>query len=148
MVRDVMMESGNLRMVGSPFLPVRASEVSLDPGYYDDLGRPGERASALPSIESSVVTGPFLRLFIPYRPSQFDPRILERCPELEPVGGGSLRLVRSSRADSIHAKRVARSRAALACVANLWSITLDGGAMEVDPVFAPIRSRGCGGSST
>ncbi len=55
---------------------------------------------------------------------------------MEPVGSAGVRLVRSYRADSTEVERVARSRSALACAGGLWSVTLNGRRLEVEPVFA------------
>lgn len=55
----------------------------LDPQHYADQRHPSGARAPLPFIQSEVVEGDYLRLFIPYRPGRENPAVKQACPELE-----------------------------------------------------------------
>jgi hypothetical protein len=57
------------------------SERVVGTAYYDDTRNP-DRDDALPYIQSVVVTGPYLRLVVPYRPRSDDDALRTGCPAL------------------------------------------------------------------
>jgi hypothetical protein len=77
----------------------------VDPSHYDDQRDPGiDRAVAY--IQSSVVTGPYLKLVVPYRPGDDDAALRLRCPAI--------------------AAKLAADAAALACLTEVHAIRIDG----------------------
>lgn len=83
--------------------------------YYDTLRRDGETALGAPSIQSDIVTDPYVRLFVPYRPSRHDAALRRACPGLRPTPG-----------DADAPGAAAADDAVLACAARLHAVTLDG----------------------
>jgi hypothetical protein len=76
-------------------------------GHYDDERNPA-RGQAVPYIQSAIVPGPYLKLVVPYQPGRDDPALRHACPAILLLKGG------------------ARSAAALACLADLHAVHLDG----------------------
>ncbi|HEY0777052.1 MAG TPA: hypothetical protein VGD56_03705, partial [Gemmatirosa sp.] len=98
----------------------RAAVVTAD--YYESL-RGDPAPMGVPSIQSDVVTDPYVRLFVPYRPIQHNPAMRRACPTLQPLDD-----------DDDGARGTAADLAVLACAAKLHAVALDG-----RPVAAPFR---------
>ncbi len=81
--------------------------------HYDSLRGDGVPLGT-PSIQSDVVTDPYVRLFVPYRPIAHNPSLRRVCPALRPP----------SRDDGSAA--AAGDDAVLACAAKLHAVALDG----------------------
>lgn len=77
----------------------------LDSAHYDDQRDPS-RDAAVPYIQSMVVTSPYLRLLVPYRPDRDTSAMQQACPR--------------GAADAQHAQND------LDCLASLHALTLDG----------------------
>lgn len=92
----------------------RPGVVTAD--YYDALRRDGGGTSGAPSIQSDVVTDPYVRLFVPYRPERHDAALRRACPGLRPPPAGRDEGPGAATADD----------AVLACAAKLHAVTLDG----------------------
>lgn len=83
---------------------------------YESLAASGGvGALATPSIQSEVVTDPYVQLFVPYRPSRHDPALVRVCPGLRPPPSDPSALATP-----------ASSAAVLACADRLHAVTLDG----------------------
>jgi hypothetical protein len=89
------------------------SADNLHPPFYDTLRDDAPTLTPMPFINGPVVEGPYLRLFIPYRPRRFDAVVRAHCAGVE-AGG-----------------------ATLACLAKQIPVHLDGGAVD----FAPVAAR-------
>jgi hypothetical protein len=94
-------------------LPSERSESAarLDPNRYDSL-RGEATLDPQPFIADPVVGGPYLKLFVPYIPRRHNAAMARSCPEALP----------NVNADG---------EAALACLARLQPLTLDGKAITV-----------------
>lgn len=80
----------------------------VNPVYYDDQ-RNAERDAALPYIQSVVISGPYLRLVVPYQPERDEGALIGSCPA-----------AMSSSDDDAHASAI------LACLQAQRSVALDG----------------------
>ena len=84
----------------------------LDVRRYDSLRGDAATLDPQPSIPDPVVTGPYLKLFIPYVPRRYNPALEKACPEAMPA-------------------RNTDGAAALACMRKLQPLTLDGAVVDV-----------------
>jgi hypothetical protein len=94
----------------------QGDERTLVPEYYADQRSQGSSLSPLPYISSETVSGDYLRLFIPFRPTRDNPALAEHCPQ---------------------AAQPAQERApgvVLDCLALLYPLALDGVTIA-DPRF-------------
>jgi len=73
------------------------------------LGRDPARDRALPYVQSSVITGPYLKLVVPYRPRHDEPAMLATC---------------GHRTAGLEGEALAIAQ--LACLHDLHAVTLDG----------------------
>ena len=101
---------------------VGRSRTVLPEHYADQRGGEGSLAP-MPYIDSAVVRGDYVRLFIPYRPTRDNPALRRTCPQVleAPVGD-------DPRRDS------AAIGATLDCLAGIYPLALDGVAIG-DPRF-------------
>jgi hypothetical protein len=92
LVKDVLIANDAVSTDSYAYLPEGFESRSLRHSVYENL-RPadGEYGNA-PSIQSDVVTGPYLKLFIPYSPARMNRAMSERCPGLPVLGGTGLRM--------------------------------------------------------
>jgi hypothetical protein len=80
---------------------------AIDPAHYDDQRDP-TRDIAVPYVQAMVVTGPYLRLVVPYQPGSDTAALQRDCP-------------------AIHDKDPARrATGTLDCLQRLYAVTLDG----------------------
>ena len=56
------------------------ADARLDPAHYDDQRNPA-RDAALPYVQSTVITGPYVQLMVPYRPGRDDPAMRAGCTQ-------------------------------------------------------------------
>jgi len=70
-----MLQRDNLWSSGSP-----AAEREVVPLYYEDQWPEEGTPRLAPSIQSDVIEGPYVKLFIPYLPSRHDEAFATRCP--------------------------------------------------------------------
>lgn len=94
-------------LVGSYGLFPDIPALRIDPAHYDDQRNPA-RDDALPFVQSSVVTGPFLQLVVPYRPNRAGEAMRKTCTQAKGLTGDGLAMAR------------------LACLHQLHAVTLDG----------------------
>jgi hypothetical protein len=66
------------------YYPAQSREHQLRPVNYDNL-RNGDAPAEEPSIQSDVIEGPYLRLFVPYDAREDNKRIRVLCPEVPPL---------------------------------------------------------------
>ena len=72
----------------------------LDPQFYRN--NTATRDGLSPSIDAEVITGPYVKLYLPYRPGRHNPLLETRCPQLVDLAAGA------------------------ACVGALHTVSLDG----------------------
>ena len=101
------------------FLPGTDGMEELAPRYYQSALGDGEVNGESPQIQSDIVTDPFVRLFIPYRPLRHNQLIFERCPAAAEIQRGETGATR---------------QAVIDCMLRLQPVSLNG-----QPVSARFR---------
>lgn len=101
------------------YYPQRAAEAQLRPIHYDSL-RDSDRAATAPSIQSDVIDGPYLRLFIPYDAREDNERMRKLCPDVPPMRSEGLFVAPRNKPAK------ARVDALAACFDKLYEIEIDG----------------------
>ena len=99
-----------------------AAAFGVDRRFYESQRQPGEINERRPTIQSDVITGPYLRLFIPYAPARHNEAVARACPGVEPLEPRGLRLRRTSDppvSDSAAA-------AVLRCLATIHRVEVNG----------------------
>jgi hypothetical protein len=102
-----------------------AIEYGQASAHYEDMRGANDRLLRFPMIPSDQIAAAHLRLFLPHMPERDNPVLLKRCPAL----------VASEPPPPPEQAAAAR----VACVAALWTITLDGQAVEVAGFLATER---------
>lgn len=102
-----------------------AVELGMASAHYEDQRGAGDRLLRWPMIPSDQVARAHLRLFIPHLPARDNPLLASRCQVAADAGAEAAR----------------RSR--LACLAGLWTVTLDGAPVALDG-FLPAERRDLG----
>jgi len=101
------------RTIGSYGQFPRADGIAIDPAHYDDQRNPA-RDGIKPYLQSAVVTGPYLKLVVPYRPNRDETAMRSHCAR-QGLKGDAL------------------ASARLACLQSLHGVILDGA--KVDPRY-------------
>lgn len=80
LIGGMVWRSGQFRIDGwTYFDDSPAAAAYFDPRYYRDTS--ATRDGVLPSIDAEVITGPYLKLYLPYRPRRHNPLLEARCPQ-------------------------------------------------------------------
>lgn len=108
---------------GSRYVPDDLDVRGVNGDHYESL-RTADASTTVPTIQSDVVTGPYVRLFVPFRPERHDPWLAANCPGAGPLRNTRVHIQRSTgqggaRLDSLAGR-------ALGCLARLHAVTLDG----------------------
>lgn len=111
-----------LTLSSEVYLPAKPGEAEVSPAYYEDQRPEGEIFPMAPSIPSDVVSGPYVRLFIPYYPRRHNAAIERRCPGVKPLREEGLLFTRRNAA----ASPAGPTRQVLRCLAEIHRVTLDG----------------------
>ena len=106
---SLFLRSGELRLDGWRYFDPRLTAPSIDPGHYRDSG--AARTGRRPTIDSDVISGPLIRLYLPYRPRRLNPLIASACPAL---------------AAALSAGAETNNSIAAGCVGNLYKVSIDG----------------------
>lgn len=106
------------------YYPGRLDEHGVDTRHYRDRRDLTLRGGAAPSIQSVVVSDPYLELVMRYLPRRHNELIAADCPDLEPLRRDGLHF---GRGGGLGAKRV---RAVARCVGGLFKTSLDGKRLE------------------
>ncbi len=112
LIVGMLLRGGVLRIDGWTYYDPAPAAASVDPRHYRDsgVGRDGRR----PTIDSDIISGPLLRLYLPYRPRRHNPLVARACPQLATA------LAQGDAPDN---------SAGAACVGGLYKIALDGAAV-------------------
>lgn len=111
------------------FFPTRPGPTVMNAQHYGSLAEPGHRERG-PTIQSDVVEGPYLRLFIPYLPDRDRELVAEHCPEVDPLRGEGLFLARRKRGTPEEVDALAE------CLSRIYRIELNGRRIaEPEPTF-------------
>jgi hypothetical protein len=79
-VGGMVWRSGVLRIDGWRYFDDSPTAAAyFDPRYYRTST--AIRDGLLPSIDAEVITGPYLKLYLPYRPRRHNPLLETRCPQ-------------------------------------------------------------------
>ncbi|MBX6365854.1 MAG: hypothetical protein IRZ00_18555 [Gemmatimonadetes bacterium] len=114
---SIMLRRQEISLASYDALPSGAGRYVVDYRYYADQRTPGDRSTTLPSIQSDIIRDPYLRLFVPYRPSRDDAALAASCPGLR--AGAAGQTGSSAPADGAAAR-------VLACLARIHAVTVDG----------------------
>ncbi|HEY7237226.1 MAG TPA: hypothetical protein VH539_23925 [Gemmatimonadaceae bacterium] len=88
--------------------------------FYENQRAPDDIYERTPSIQSDVIGGPYVKLFIPYVPRRHNAMIAKSCPTLRPIQGRGLQIgADASVPDSL-------AIPVLQCLARIHAVTLDG----------------------
>jgi hypothetical protein len=141
-VRDLLVARGALRLDGYAYFPDFDGPEAVLPAFYDS-DRPADRRSldSGPSIQSDVVTDPYVRLFIPISASRLTEIVQGWCPGVEPLHGSGIRLGRRPRGEEAEEAQEETS-VVLACIEGMQRISLDGNPLATDLNFHVHAGRG------
>jgi hypothetical protein len=113
------------------YYPAQAREAQLRAIHYDNLR--GENVSANePSIQSDIVTDPYLRLFVPYDAQEDNKRMRAHCPDVEPLRGEGFFFLRRGKIPPARIAELER------CFDRVYQLALDGKPL-VQPGFVFYR---------
>jgi len=121
------------------YFPSRSGPATMDARHYESLA-PADDLGRVPTIQSDVVEGPYLRLFIPYLPDRDRELVEERCPEVAPLRGEGLFFAKRRRGEPEQVEALA------GCLARVYRLVLNG--REIDepgPTFYRRPSDGVAG---
>ncbi|HEX8361581.1 MAG TPA: hypothetical protein VF613_15810 [Longimicrobium sp.] len=121
-VNDILLRKGALTVDSYAYLPQTFSSRSMDHSTYENLRPDGGDYQYTPSINADVVSGPYLKLFIPYPPARLNSALRDRCPGLPVLGGGGLRMPMLSDREFSDAEQ----ERVLACWARVQPVKLNG----------------------
>lgn len=97
--------------------------------HYESLRGERDRLLRYPMIPSDLIGEAYLRLFIPNLPDRDNPLLRQRCPALPPGEDAP--------------QRQARAEQHRACIAALWTVSLNGAPVEL-AAFLPAERRDLG----
>lgn len=111
LVAGMMFRAGVVRIDGWDYFDPDTAEAAgtVSPRHYRDSGTRGDGRQ--PTIDSDIITGPLIRLYLPYRPRRHNALIAEACPELAAA------VARGDAPDNA---------AGATCLGNLHKVSLDG----------------------
>jgi hypothetical protein len=101
------------------WFPPNAGREQIRANHYEEL-RDLDTRSTLPTVQSQIITEPYVRLFVPYDVRRDNEVIRRLCPDVPPLRTEGFFTRSRARTD---AKRTA---AALQCFDRVYSIELDG----------------------
>ena len=119
LVTGLLFRAGELRIDGWRFFDPEPAAGSIEPRHYRDSG--AERDGRRPTIDSDVISGPLIRLYLPYRPRRHNPMIAKACPDL---------------AAAVAKGDPPDNAAGAACLGGLYRVSLDGSAVTSTYRFA------------
>lgn len=100
----------------------RSNAYGVDYRFYENQRDPDDIYPRTPSIQSDIVTGGYLKLFIPYVPRRHNAIMAKTCPGLHPIQSRGVQVGPDMPvADSL-------AIPALQCLARIHAVTLDGAA--------------------
>jgi hypothetical protein len=121
---ELLLRRDVLTAGSAALVPDEPGRTGVDYRYYESRGQSQAQpfTASLPTIQSDVITDPYIRLFLPYyarRDNDVFPRV---CPGVQPVREGGI----SFGLEGTRAVSPERSAAALRCLVALRRVTLDG----------------------
>ena len=134
LVRDVMLSRGVIQLDGYRYFTDFDGPDAVLPSFYESTRGEERSLTLVPSIQSEVVTEPYVRLFIPVAAARLTAVVETLCPGAEPVHDGGLRLTRRPRVGEAPAYW-ASSAAVLDCIEGIQRVELDGELQQPDLLF-------------
>ena len=128
-IADLIVDRGRAELSTASYVPVNAGARGMDPRHYEDMREETVRTPLIPSIPGDIVTGPYLRVFLPYHPRREEALLAERCPGVEPARPSALVMRRPEPPSDPILER------SLACIAGLWTVVLNGDTLSPDFSF-------------
>jgi hypothetical protein len=125
-MKDVFMARGVVLTTDHLYLPDTPGEFGLRAAYYESQREPGGVYDRTPSIQSDVVSDPYVKLFIPYTPIRHGAAFAEQCPQVEPLSRGGVRM------DIGAQPQAAQVQAVMDCWMRLQPVTLNGAPIRPD----------------
>jgi hypothetical protein len=97
-----------------------SGRYAVDYRFYENQRSADDIEARLPSIQADIVSGPYVKLFIPYVPRRHNAAVAKACPTLHPVEARGLQIGADAPVpDSLAAT-------ALGCLGRIHSVSLDG----------------------
>jgi len=124
-IGDTLVQNGLLSMNSYDYF-AETEHHAVDARYYTSQRLEGDILERVPSIQSDIITEPYVRLFIPYSPQRHNPALAASCPQLRPLQPRGLQfgpLPNDARTDSAAA-------VALGCLARIHHVTLNGASLD------------------
>lgn len=118
---QLFLSEGILRIDSYRYLAREGTVPGVHAHHYASLRDPEDISSA-PFIQSEIVDGPYLRLFVPYMPERVDAAVEQHCPDLAegaPLGDDDRAVAASAQA------------ALLDCIAGAMPVSIDGAAVPL-----------------
>lgn len=125
MIVTQLASAGALGFDSYVYFPRDPKQAGLDAAHYESLDALGERV-VVPTIQSDMITDPYVRLFLPFDPRRDTEQLEELCPELEPIHSEGLSVRLPLSPDATEEQR----RASLACFRRLYTVSLDDQELE------------------
>jgi hypothetical protein len=97
-----------------------SSRFGVDYRFYESQREPDGIYARIPSIQSDVITGAYVKLFIPYYPRRYNAVIAKSCPSLHPLQSRGLQFGADTPVPDSLAIPV------LECLGRLHGVTVDG----------------------
>jgi hypothetical protein len=119
-VGGLLVGEGVLRFDKGGYFPESLRENGLDPRHYRDRRPPGSVLPKYPSIQSEVIGGRYVELSLPYYPRRLNGRVVEVCPDLEPLRPVGFAFGWPDVVPTEKVRRAAR------CLGSLFELRLDG----------------------
>ncbi len=119
-------------------LPTRPTARTVDRRSFADSRSASDRTGSAPFIQSEIVTGPYVRLELPWVARRHGDRLGELCEGEEAIGSRGLT---ESRSTSTPADAAAIDTV-LECMGRMWTVELDGRPVDIEWDFRWEPGRG------
>ncbi len=126
-----LLRSGLVGWDSYVYLPVGQHEKVVSSDHYEDRRDPESRAR-VPTLDSEVVDGPYLRLYIPYRPTNDGELLAYACPDIPEVHASGFYFTPRAADRS----REQDFESTLTCLERVWTVAIDGQRRNVDFLFS------------
>jgi hypothetical protein len=97
-----------------------SDRLGMNYRLYENQRTPDDVYARMPSIQSDIITQPYIKLFIPYIPRRHNEMVRRTCPKLRPIEERGVQLGTDKPVPDSLAEPV------LQCLAQMHAVTLDG----------------------
>lgn len=123
-VGGLLVSEGVVRFERGGYFPTSLRDNGVDPRHYRDRRSPRMVLPKFPSIQSEVIDGRYVELSLPYYPRRLNDRVVEVCPDLEPLRPVGFAFGRPKAVPTEKVRRAAR------CLGSLFEMRVDGEVLE------------------